>query len=293
MSATPFVFLRAQPDRARGESLNVGLVVFLKEGPRVYLDCPPWRLRALHPDLEHIDLVQWSNELEICLKEFTDQRSQLDWLCNGMGAIRADQAMGHVHVPNADSVTAIVEDLLERFVHLPERTLSPIQRKTSTNKNRLHSQLRTWFRASRLFSSKLSDLSNHRIIPSYPIDISDDLYADFALKNGAIHIIETLDLRGVEKVTKTVRGEAGLTAILLDQARQHLPGESKRIAVTASDNYSVVKSIVHLVGRYADDVIVIEDPIDRQRLAEFIASSLEVREPLLPKILNTQPEFNF
>lgn len=282
MNHVPFVFLRARPDDVRGESMNVGLVVFFDEAPRVYLDAPIWRLRALHPDFDNIDLERWATELEATLPQVGDQRAQIHWLSGGLGAISADDSLGHIRVDASGDATSAIEDLLERFVHMPERTIAPPARDAQINRSRLESQLKSWFRSSRVFSSKVSDLSRGRVVQSYPIDVSDDLYADFALTNGAIHIIEALDLRGVEKVTKSVRGEAGLTAVLLDQAKKNLSPESRRIAVTAADNYSVVRSAVHLVSRYADDVVAIESAADRQRLADFIAGSLQLEKPLLP-----------
>jgi len=281
MNSVPFVFLRARPDDIRGESLNVGMVVFLDEGPRVYVDAPIHRMRSLHPDLGLIDYEKWAAELETALPQIGNRQSQLLWLQKGLGAISADEELGHIAVDSIEEIIPGIESLLERYVHVPERTVVPSPRSSKPG-SKLHVQLRSWFRSTRVYSSKISDLSKGRVVPGYPIDVSDDLYADFALKNGAIHIIETLDLRGIERVTKGVRGEAGLTAIVLDQARRNLSVDSKRIAVTAADDYSLVKSVVHLVGRYADDVIALESSADRQRLSEFIGNSLNIDTPTLP-----------
>jgi hypothetical protein len=261
--------------------MNVGMVAFLDEGPRVYMDAPIHRLRSLHPDLGLIDYEKSAEELETALPQIGDRQAQLLWMQKGLGAISADDQCGHISVESTEEIIPCIESLLERYVHPPERTIAASPKTNRTGSN-LHAQLRSWFRSTRVYSSKISDLSKGRVVPGYPIDVSDDLYADFALKNGAIHIIQSLDLRGIERVTKGVRGEAGLTAIVLDQARRNLSEDSKRIAVTAADDYTVVKSVVHLVGRYADDVIAMESAADRQRLSEFIGNSLNVDTPTLP-----------
>jgi hypothetical protein len=282
MLSLPFVFLRARPDDLRCESINVGMVVFFEQAPRVYLDAPTSRLRALHPDFDQLDLEKWGSELEAALPQVGDFRTQLLWLQGGLGAISADNDVGHLHGETEEELLSSVESLLERYVHMPERTFTVKRTNAQTSGSTLHAQLRRWFRAAKVYSSKIEDLAKGRIVPGFPIDVADDLYADFALKNGAVHVIETLDLRGVERITKSLRGEAGFTAVLFDQARQRLTTDSRRIAVTAADDYSIVKPIVHLVSRYADDVVALESSSDRQRFADFIGASLNVAPPFLP-----------
>jgi hypothetical protein len=282
MKSVRFVFLRARPDDVRGEVMNLGVVAFFSTGPRVYIDTLGSRLRALHPDFDQFDFPSWAAELETALPRIGDFKAQHLWLQGGLGAISADNSYGHIQGESDEEIIANIADLIERYVQVPTRTIPIKNRELRKDRGKLHLQLKNWFKSSKIYSPRVSDLSKGKIVSSYPIDVSDDLYADFALKNGAVHIIESLDLRGVDRVTKSVRGEVGLTAVLLDQARLQLSPESKRIAVTAADDYSVVRAAVHLVGRYADEVLALESAEDRRRLADFIGESLNPNQPIMP-----------
>lgn len=280
----PFTLLRIRPDNIRGETMNVGLVTFPPEGARIYFDAPIARLKAFHPDFEHIRGEQWALEIEEELSKLDGITSQLEWLQNSLGAIKADSKLGSISGDTQEAITDSVELLLERFVHVPEREVPAIHKQPASNRTVLKTQLKSWFRRSNLFSSKVSDLSQKRIVPNYPVDANDDLYADFAMKNGSIHVLEVLDFRGVERINRGIRGEASLTAILLDQVKKRFTGESKRIAITAADDYKKFSSLMNIVGGYADDMVAIESAADRQRLADFISTSLNAKNKLLPEM---------
>ncbi len=283
----PFVLLRARPDDLRGEQVNVGLVLFTLEGPRVYFEATMARLQALHPDFEALEPGRWVTELEQVLNMLGEREQQLLWLQGGLGSIRSDAALGWVEYESEADLHQIVNDLLERFVRMPHRTCAIQPQTQAAPRTKLQAQLRDWFRATKIFSPRVEDLSRHRVVPSFPIDATEDLYADFALKNGAVHIIEALDLRGVDRITKGLRGETGMVAVLLDQSRRVLTPQSRRIAVIASNDYAVVRPLVNLVARYADDVIAVESASDRQRLADFLAASLLLEQGLAPIDLDT------
>lgn len=282
MLTVPFSFLRARPNEVRGEQLNIGLVAFLPDGPKVFIDAPHWRVRALHPDLDVVNWSVWATQLESALTQLGSAEEGLDWLQHGLGIVRADSTLGHLKVENERRIADAISTLMTQVVSIPERTISAVADKTMRPKSRLHAHLRSWFRSAKIYSPNISDLSKSKVVSSYPIDVSGDLYADFALKNGSVHIIETLDFRGVARVTKTQRGTAGLAAVLFDQAKKVLPEGGKTIAVTSADDYASIKPLVGLIDKYADDVFHLESPSDRQRLADFVSISLKVDRDLVP-----------
>lgn len=271
-----FSLLRAAPDELRGESLNVGLVVFDGKATRVHFSAPPWRLRALHPDFDQIDPTEWSEQMESLLADIPTVEQKVQHLQFVGGAVKCDTSLGQIDVPSDESYDTTIEALLTRFVAWPDRTVKRVTEEVEATHSKLNVQLRRWFQKSKVFSKKTADIANGKVVSGYPVDAEDDLFADFALKNGAIHIIETLDLRGVEKITRASQGQVGLKAILFDQAKRRLAPESRCIAVTAADDYTKVKSAVRLLSRYAHDVYAVESAEDRQRLAQFISQSLHV-----------------
>ena len=279
MRTLHYSLLRAIPDDLRAESLNVGLIVFGPSGPKVVISSPVSRLRLLHPNLDAIDPIAWSAELESILSQWTSIEDQIKHAQIVGGAIRCDTVPGRLDIQQGESEESAIQKILRRFVDVPERSVWPgtVARKINS---KLNGQLKSWFRRSKLYSSKSSDLSNRKVVSDYPVAAEDDLFADFALKNGTIHIIETLDLRGLDRVTKSSQGQASLKAVLFDQARTRLPAGSRRIAVTAADDYSQVRSSMNILRHYADDIVQIESTEDQQRFAEFISKSLHVEQPL-------------
>jgi hypothetical protein len=281
MKLIDYFLLRAVPDRVRGEFLNVGIVIFADEKARVFVTYDHWRLRALHPNFGVLDIQKWATDLESELNSLPSNESRHFFLSAIGGPIIVDEEPGQLVVDN-QPVEELVKGLLERLVVLPQKTFSLSANNENRTKSKLNTQLKGWFRSAHIFSSKVADVSKGKVVASYPISASEDLYADFALRNGAIHIIETMDFRGVERPTRALRGEAGWKSVLLDQARQTLSEQTKRIAVISADDYSAVRPLVGMVERYADDLISMESATDRQRLADFISKSLHLEKELSP-----------
>lgn len=67
------------------------------------------------------------------------------------------------------------------------------------------------------------ELSSHRILSGYQIE--EGLVADLVLKNGAMHVVETVDASGESDNLKKTIGEIGTAALVLERARMKF-GES-------------------------------------------------------------------
>lgn len=282
MKSFKYVLLRAIPDAIRGEQINVGLVAFFPTKCRIYIGVEPWRLRALNPNLDSILLGNWVSDLEAMLNSLSTFEDQMFFLSGGFGAIKSDAAASTIFAETIEDADHIALDLIAQLVTTPARVLSADRSTRAKPKTKLQSQLKSWFRQAQLYSPRLTDLSKGRVVSGYPVDVADDLYADFALKNGAVHVIEAIDLRGIERLSKSVRGEAGLTAVLFDQARKSLSAETRCVAITTADDYSIVKPVLGLIARYADDMIAIESAHDRQRFSDFVYQSLHPEKELPP-----------
>lgn len=271
-----YLLLRAVPDSVRGEALNVGIIVFANDDVSVHVSSEGWRLRALHPNLGELDLDEWADDLQVELSLLPSEEARVFMACAIKGAIQAPDEPCLIFVNDQAELSSRVSHLMSRLVSVPSRAFKTESQPHVIHRSKLQNQLKAWFRTSKVYSSKVSDLSRGKIVPNFPIVADSDLYADFALKNGAVHVIETLDLRGIDRPNKTLRGEAGFKSVLLDQARQVLSSEARRIAVVSADNYSAVRPLIAMVERYSDDLIYMESSEDRQRLANFVSTCLHV-----------------
>ena len=136
----------------------------------------------------------------------------------------------------------------------------------------LTSELLAWLRSAKAFCTKVGDLQHGKLMADYPIDPDVDLYAVFAVLNGKLNAIEMLDLRGVERLTLGMRGDAALKGVTLDEARAKIDG--RRIVVLSASDYAVARPAIQLASRCADDVLDMHDAKARQQLADFIAGAL-------------------
>jgi len=268
-----YILLRANPDPLRSESLNAGVVVFDAANTCVLIDASRKRLPALHPDFGRVDLTLWADQIQTELRKLPDesQRVVLPMLC---APFHVDREPGKTIGADASGQA---KALFERLVDTQVASI-PVLKRPLIKQTKLARELRDWFKASKVFSSKIEDLSNHRVISHYPVAPISDLYADFALMNGMLHVMETLDLRGVDHLTAALRGNAAIKGITLDEVGQN----DNAIAVVVASDYGIAKPAISLVSRYADDVYDLSAQGERQRFADFMAASLHRGKMVLP-----------
>ena len=261
-----YVLLRAIPDLVRHEVLNAGVVVFDGRNTSVLVDATAKRLPILHPDLARIDFSEWAGQIQTELRKY-DLDTQVSMLSFLASPFLADKTLGQT-IGNDANIQAQI--LFDRFVAKQKPNLPAVKRKI-TRHSKLQRELQTWFTDSKVYSRKIEGLSNHLVVKDYPVDVSADLYADFALRNGQLHVIETLDLRNVDHLTPTMRGEAAIKGITLNQAKEL---SANPIAIISASDYGIAKPAISMLNRFADDIYDLSTTDERQRLATFMSSSL-------------------
>lgn len=259
-----YVILRASPDPVRFESLNAGVVVFDAENTVVLIDDSGKRLPILHPDLGRIDFSSWSEDLQNQLRSSASEL-QHTLLSIISAPFVADKQVGKTIGEDASQQASL---LFQRMVERQRPSLQ-ILNKRPVRHTKLFRELKDWFKHYKIYSQKIEGLSNHLVVPSYPIDIGSDLYADFALQNGKLSVIETLDLRNLDRLTPTIRGEAALKGITLNSAEN-----ARKIAVIQASDYSIAKPAINVIGKYADDLYNLSDSKDKQKFSNYIARAL-------------------
>lgn len=278
MSRTfPFVKLSAVTAAPRSESLNVGLVAWpFGSIPILMLDHSPSRLRALHPNLARMDLDVWKRSVLAELASVDDLENQLALLPHLVQPFSADVVAGLAESdPGHEHDT--LDALFTRLVAAPPATIASEPRKVIS---RLETEIRGWLRKAKLYSRRLDDLSRRRVVSHFPVDASTDLYVDFALKNGKIHVIETLDMRGLRQLTPAARGVAAMKSITLAEARGN-DQIGRKIALISVTDSAIAQPAIRLVERYADDVWHMGSAEDRMCFAKFVSKSLHVDQLIM------------
>ncbi len=93
----------------------------------------------------------------------------------------------------------------------------PAPPSAKSKKSRLLTQLKRALRSEKVLARKDEDLSSHRIVVNYRL--AEGLVADLALKNGAMHIIETVDVSNEETSVRKAIADIAVSALVLEQAR--------------------------------------------------------------------------
>jgi len=275
--------LTAETPRPRNEHINLGIVVWQDDQPHFHVDVVPARLAALDPNYPRLPIFRQLADgtlqaaLSARMAELPDRAARFTLMEFLLAPMRLLPG-GELYSDDGDFAPAI-ERLLDALVRRPAISVKAAARPPRQTK--LTRQLKDWFKQAKVMGRNMDDLSRSRVVEQYPVSVESDVYADFAYKNGNLHVIETLDLRGVDHITPSLRNNAAFKSITLDMARE-VVGEGKRLGIVAASDYASVKSAVRLFERNADDIYSLDSPNDVQRLATLLASGLHIDGGLLP-----------
>jgi len=259
-----YSILRVVPDERRGEIVNVGLVIFLPDELDVHILPSLTKVRTIDGRVSIDDLYtsaeqlrRWANEVEgieskhQAIKEF------------GLFTV---SELGWFKVTQSEDYERTVKKLMADLVVPQAKTRS------SQKIGRLQTELKNYFRSQRLLGKTIEDVSRRLIVPNYPVAPEDNLYADFALKNGTWMVTETLDYR--VRTIATRFKDAALKAVTMDQARLRLGDDTKCFLVYAADPdvRNSIQTHINLLSEYAEKVLNFEETDERALYMEQVMS---------------------
>ncbi len=235
-----YAVLMAIPDRLRGERVNVGIIVFRPTGADVRLSDVA-KLRALAGG----DWDGYASDLRHRLIErFGSDPNAADAFVGGPAPDPIIQAsdLAWFSIGNVNEYEAQVADILKSLVVRPRGPARP-------RSTRINTEIARQLKGFKVLASPDETINEHKVVRNFTIDRDEGLIADFALKNGLMHIATTVDLR---KATINP-GDAALKAITLDKAAEKYPKNVHLLGVYAADDFNAVaKPSIKLLTDYAD-----------------------------------------
>lgn len=187
-----FSVLRLMPDPARGEMVNLGIVIFHEGEIEIRLGEVMTRARLFHPDFtptalhEGVAVLKRLGAIKLSSK---DRHIAL----KGIGPFALGD-LGYFSVEDGKQETyeGHVSRLLRIFA-------GPVHAefKKSRSISRLNTDVRKVFRAAKVLAH-LGDagaIEEHKIVPEWPIPTRPSLSADLALKNGIMRVCKIVDLQ--------------------------------------------------------------------------------------------------
>ncbi len=185
-------------------------------------------------------------------------------------------ALGPVEISERGTFTAHNNEAYQNQVSGLIKTLVSPTRASRPRKrsSRLATEVKKIFSKRNLLGKSEDDVRSKMIVPHYPIAEDQDLYADFALKNGVFQFTETLDFRVSDASLHSKFGETAVSALTLDKAKKRFGRKTKRIVLYAATNDRQIMSHLNLVSDHADKVLNYESRADRALFVEDVLSAL-------------------
>lgn len=255
-----YAVLRATPDALKGETVNVGLVVFHPDTVNVLLAPSLRKLIALDGSIDINEILELPETIKQWAARFDSVADKAEAI-KYFGFVTLSE-LGRFHVTEAVNYESHVERLMEKLV-LPRRrdglSAAPL--------NRITTRLREMFDKRDVLGRGVDDIQRNLIVPNYPIAPKENLFSDFALRNGSMWFTETADFRGRTKGQLDNSRVAALAAIKVLKAREVFGKKAKTFVIYAADAESDVGSQVNLLRDYAGDLVNFNS---RNQMAQYM-----------------------
>ena len=227
-----FAIIRLAPDDGRDERINVGIVVFNDGSLDVRAPAKLDKVRAISAAVDTTALRDLINSLADIDTRFRDAGVE-----DVEARLKAIGSVGPLVLSDVGSFVAenpsAYEDRLASIMKAMI-TAEPATMRVKEKRSKLLKQVKGMFRQERVLAKPDEDLSSHRIVSGFELD--EGLVADLVLKNGALHVVETVDASGDEDSLRKAVSEVGIAALVLERARMRFGEENikARLVYSAS-----------------------------------------------------------
>lgn len=210
-----FAVARLTSNDARDERLNVGIVILA--GDNVDIRASK-RLDKVHAMSAALDGDQ--------VRELLENIRALDGKLRDTGSATAETRLsmlfrgGPIALSESGSFELTDEAEYEGRVAALMRTLvdpEPGRPKIHEKRSKLLTEVKIAFRRERVLAQPGENIDSHRLVPRFEID--EGLTADLVLRNGAMHVIETVDASGDREPARRAIADIGVAALVFERAR--------------------------------------------------------------------------
>lgn len=273
-----FAVIRLRSSSVRDESLNIGIVVAHEGEIRVH--CPKRldKIRAISSALSPEDLIDDFASLHSDLTDTFQSASDFGTAVDSVlqytpyGIV----TKGEFLAESVDSYDSEVSWLLRSFVEPEPAALKPIRKRPT----QLKASIKKALRLEKILARKADGIESHRVLHNHKL--TEGVIVDFVLKNGAMHVIETIDAASEMISLKKVVTDIAVSAFSFEHARlkfEHKQGVEPRLIFRASSLFE--KSIQPSLDAAAHQGAALynwESTQDRHRFMNEMASLAEPYE---------------
>lgn len=261
--------IRAVPDPRKGEVINIGILVFHAQTVDVRIAPSLSKLLALDAaiDVDQIrdlpqTLGQWSSRF--------DSVEEKHAAIQNFGIVTLSEAGSFITSPSLNYEDQLA--MLMKTLVLPRGR----DQSSATSVNRISTKLREIFKQSDILGKDEGDIRRHLVVPNYPIDREENLFAEFALRNGAYWFTETVDFRAPSKRVIDNTRVASLAAIKLIKAKKKFKKDVNSFVVYAAHSDEDAATQLSLLREYTDELVNIDD---KRSMARYTQKMLTLAGP--------------
>lgn len=244
--------IRVEPDSRRGERVNVGIVVFKGRALDVrVIDTRKASLIASRNWDAHIQI--FAENLDQ-LFEGGQDASELVSLVGSLDRQLNLTKLGWFKARNPDDYEIQVKEIIEALVARPKTIKKAKESSIAT-------EIAASFRSAEILSAHGEPLESGKVVRNFAVDVGAGLYADFALKNGSLHLATTVNLTS----SNPHIGSSASKAITMDKAKKaNDRAKAYCVYAVAPSRKAEVNEHISLLGDYSDDIFNWHDD-DEQR----------------------------
>ena len=270
-----FAVVRLNSAESRDERLNVGLVIANGDTLDVRV---ARRLDKVHAISSALDSEDVRSLLEGLASQDEGLRQQISDVDERM---RALFRVGPVSLSELGSFSAETAESYETRVASVMRALvepEPSAPKVREKRSRLLTQVKQAFRRERVLAQRGENIEAHRLVSAFAID--EGLTADLALRNGAMHIVETADATGEQDALRKAVAEIAVSALVLERARMKFGENETKTKLVYSASSSIEKAAIPSLDAAAHQGTELVNWLSAHDRERFINSLSSLAEPV-------------
>lgn len=268
MSIAEYSLLLLNPSIERLDTVVVG-AIFRTAVWDVRVTTSVSKIKAVNPAYPESKLLQTValvKELAVNKNTLPDLRMGFE---GGRWGISVDGFVGNFTYANEAEYHLQVAAVLAESVNPPSFAQShPVP--VSRRRNVVRRNLRAHFKARGLWSRQDSDIYQHKIVEGYPISPESGLIAEFALRNGVMHITETVDFEVQSLVGKRLLAQA--KTLVLSESARVFGASTRRYVVVAGSTREDARQSMNLLRDHAE-VFALESTSDMTTYVDAISSA--------------------
>lgn len=268
-----YCLVRYQPNPSRHEVVNIGVVLFTQDGPVLEVGTNLTKLLAIDPNVSltkvHADALELGKTLAALWQQGVSAANSVQFL----GKVLCGASCMPLGLVAATTPQETLADLMQQLVDVP----AALGTATRNTKGLLHKELRAMFKQAYILGKTPGDISQHMVVPNFPIDPEVGLFAEFALRNGKLRVTETVDFRAADGANKKREAESKTLVLLQSLETVGRPDLHRYVVVSGATDKT--QASINLLSRHADDLIVRESSEDWLRYIKEMAEA--AKAPML------------